>query len=132
MKFDTESHSSEVFFNFKENDIFTFIRKRQFTLIDFISSCGGILGLFAGISVLSIVELFYYFSIRIVVNAYKDWKNCKVVLITNNMVMEETPNSAHDNTVLRTIRNYITFVVKESSIHGCTYIVDPLKVWFER
>ena len=133
LKYSSDSHTSEVFFYFKENDIFTFIRKRQFTTIDFISSCGGILGLFAGISILSIVELFYYFSIRIAVNAWTEWKECKVIMIKNETILEEEPNTDHKKeSVLRTIKNYIIFVLQESSIHGCIYIVDPLKNWFER
>lgn len=132
-KFVTEKHPSELIIRFKENDVFTFIRKRQFSTIDFLSSCGGILGLFAGISVLSIVELFYYFTIRIVVNAWMDWKNCKVIPIKSTSV-EEAPKTKLKDTksVLRIIQSYITFVFKESSIHGCIYIVDPIKSWLER
>lgn len=132
-KFQTNKHPSELIIRFKENDVFTFIRKRQFTTVDFLSSCGGILGLFAGISVLSIVELFYYFTIRIVINAWMDWKKCKVIPIKSTSV-EELPNTKLKDTksVFRMIQNYITFVFKESSIHGCIYIVDPLKSWLER
>ena len=32
---------------------------------EFISNCGGLLGLFMGISVLSIVEMVYYFTFRL-------------------------------------------------------------------
>lgn len=35
------------------------------TLTDFVSSCGGLLGLFMGVSILSIVEFVYYFSMRL-------------------------------------------------------------------
>ncbi len=34
-------------------------------MTDFVAACGGILGLFLGISLLSIVELVYYFSLRL-------------------------------------------------------------------
>lgn len=32
---------------------------------NFISSCGGLLGLFLGVSVLSIIEFIYYFTLRL-------------------------------------------------------------------
>ncbi|CAO1405339.1 unnamed protein product [Diamesa serratosioi] len=79
VEFNVEKHPSEVTFLFKENEVFTFIRKRQFTTVDFLSDCGGILGLFAGISVLSIVEVVYYFSLRILVNAWIDRKKSKII-----------------------------------------------------
>lgn len=37
----------------------------QFSLTDFISQCGGLLGLFMGVSILSIVEVIYYFTIKL-------------------------------------------------------------------
>lgn len=36
------------------------------TLADFIASFGGLLGLFMGISVLSIFEIVYYFTLRLI------------------------------------------------------------------
>jgi acid-sensing ion channel, other len=36
---------------------------------DFIANCGGLLGLFLGISLVSIIEIFYYLSLRILVNS---------------------------------------------------------------
>jgi hypothetical protein len=36
-------------------------RSERFGFIDFISNCGGLMGLFMGISLLSIAELFHYF-----------------------------------------------------------------------
>ena len=36
------------------------------TLLDFISQIGGLLGLFMGFSVISFVEVFYWFSFRLV------------------------------------------------------------------
>lgn len=34
-------------------------------MTDFVAACGGLLGLFMGISLLSIVEFVYYFSLRL-------------------------------------------------------------------
>lgn len=50
---------------FKENYLIALIRSETVTPSDFLANCGGLLGLFMGISVLSIVELFYYFTLRL-------------------------------------------------------------------
>lgn len=50
---------------FKEEDFIIVMRSETNTMSDFISSCGGLLGLFMGASVLSIVEVVYYFTLRL-------------------------------------------------------------------
>jgi acid-sensing ion channel, other len=42
---------------------------------EFIAECGGLLGLFMGISLLSFVEIFYYFTIRLLVNLFRHRKD---------------------------------------------------------
>ncbi|CAG9805270.1 unnamed protein product [Chironomus riparius] len=49
----------------KDNEYYAQVRYQQFKIVDFLSYVGGILGLFAGISVLSIVEFFYFFTLRL-------------------------------------------------------------------
>jgi hypothetical protein len=46
---------------FKENQFDVKKRSERFGFIDFISNCGGLMGLFMGISLLSIVEILHYF-----------------------------------------------------------------------
>lgn len=51
--------------SFKEEDFIIVVRSETNTMSDFISSCGGLFGLFMGASVLSIVEMVYYFTLRL-------------------------------------------------------------------
>jgi len=53
------------------DDIVLFRRYQQFTFSDVVSYVGGLLGVFAGISMLSIVEFFYFFTIRLGVNLWR-------------------------------------------------------------
>jgi len=55
-------HSYNIFLHirFKENEFVSLQRVRQFTISDFLSYIGGLLGLFAAISVLSLFEIFYF------------------------------------------------------------------------
>jgi acid-sensing ion channel, other len=56
---------------FKEVDIVPLIRYQPFTFSNFLAQAGGMLGLFAGISMLSIVELSYFLSLRWMVNLWR-------------------------------------------------------------
>uniref|UniRef100_A0A1B0D0V6 Uncharacterized protein n=1 Tax=Phlebotomus papatasi TaxID=29031 RepID=A0A1B0D0V6_PHLPP len=49
---------------FQRNTFIPFQRSELYGLTEFLASCGGILGLFMGVSVLSLAELFYFFPIR--------------------------------------------------------------------
>ncbi|XP_031623091.1 pickpocket protein 28-like [Contarinia nasturtii] len=56
---------SEVIVLFREPQIITLQRTPLYTLTDFLAACGGLLGLFLGISALSVVEFVYYFTLRL-------------------------------------------------------------------
>jgi acid-sensing ion channel, other len=62
-------------FKFKDVDIVPLRRYLPFTFTDFLAQSGGMLGLFAGISVLSLVELMYFMTIRWMVNMWRWMKN---------------------------------------------------------
>lgn len=66
-----------ITFKFKENTYTALRRYQQFQFIDFVSQSGGILGLFAGVSLLSIIELFYLMVVRNVTNLFR-LLNCKL------------------------------------------------------
>lgn len=50
---------------FEDENVQTFMRKEVHTFTDFLAICGGLLGLFLGISALSIIEIIYYMSLRL-------------------------------------------------------------------
>jgi len=58
----------EMSFRFKDNEFIPLIRKHQYKLVDFLSQCGGLMGLFAGVSALSIIELLYFMTLRVCSN----------------------------------------------------------------
>lgn len=53
-----------TFISFKSKDFIAIIRSETSKVADFVANCGGLLGLFMGISMLSVVELVYFFSLR--------------------------------------------------------------------
>ncbi|KAJ3646109.1 hypothetical protein Zmor_023713 [Zophobas morio] len=62
------SHVSALTLFFKSDGFITSERNELYGPIDFISNFGGLLGLFTGFSVLSLMEFFYFLSIRIICN----------------------------------------------------------------
>jgi hypothetical protein len=52
-----------IYVVFKETKFMTLLRSERYGFIDFISNCGGLMGLFMGMSIVSIVEIFYYTAV---------------------------------------------------------------------
>lgn len=66
------SSTSEINIRFKEEEeIYPTKRYQAVTLKDFLSNVGGLMCLFAGISVLLIVVIFYFFVVRLLINIFK-------------------------------------------------------------
>lgn len=56
---------SRLIVAFKDNE-FTALRRSEFYgYTDFLANCGGLLGLFMGVSVLSLIEAIYYFTLHL-------------------------------------------------------------------
>lgn len=55
---------------FDGDEFIAYRRYERFGAVTFLSNIGGILGLFLGMSVLSIVEFFYFFSVRFINNLW--------------------------------------------------------------
>ncbi|XP_060654838.1 pickpocket protein 28 [Drosophila nasuta] len=59
---------SRVSISFKEAQFLTSRRSELYGTTDFLANCGGLLGLFMGVSTLSIVELVYFCTVRLISN----------------------------------------------------------------
>lgn len=56
---------SRLIVHFKENEFITSKRSELYGFSDFLANCGGVLGLFMGFSLLSVVEWLYHFTLRL-------------------------------------------------------------------
>lgn len=67
---DLKQVGSDVTINFKFNgaEVIPMRRHQPVTIIEVLAQSGGMMGLFAGVSALSIIEVFYFFSLRIFSN----------------------------------------------------------------
>lgn len=55
---------------FKETEFIQLKRNELYGWTDFIANCGGLLGLFMGVSFLSVIEIVYFFTLRL-------WQNVR-------------------------------------------------------
>jgi hypothetical protein len=100
---------------FKYPDFYPKIIQLQLSTIDFLSYCGGSLGLFLGFSALSAVEFLYYFTLRMF---------CKRVGMN-----EVAP---HPSEVEEPTKNYLVELMESSSVHGCNQVVMKHRHFLER
>lgn len=95
---------------FKSIEFFPNILQRQFTLIDLVSYTGGALGLFLGVSFLSIAEIFYYFSLKVAVLKYSRRKVACAESVE--------PESSKAHVAMKFLKSF----PQKSSIHGMNQI----------
>ena len=69
-----EKDIAQVTFYFESSSAFEFVRQPRMNFGDFVGQIGGIMGLFMGFSLISVVELVYWFTIRLVKNASTNYK----------------------------------------------------------
>ena len=94
------------------NEITKQVRKRQFNWLDFFSYVGGILGLFAGFSALSFVEIIYWFTIRVMIKKISR-KDTRVY-----------PLMTAEGSNIKCLKfiEFLQSFLSESSIHGMWHI----------
>jgi len=88
---------------FKAKDFHPLVRKKNFSILDFISFAGGLLGLLAGFSALSAFEIFYFFFIKM-------WTEGSNRVFTRNARFQENNFG------------YLDKFLKSTSVHTLNYI----------
>jgi hypothetical protein len=104
-QYDNGRMTSQLMIFFKLPEFFPKILQQQLSKLDFISYCGGSLGLFLGFSALSFVELLYYFSLKIIFDQKRK---------TKVQTLSGTPEQPK--------KNYLAVFLDNSSVHGCNQI----------
>jgi Amiloride-sensitive sodium channel len=85
---------------------------------DFLANCGGFLGLFLGISVISLLEIVYFCTIRL-------WYNLKKpqTMISDPVEMIELKND-RTNRCFKVTRELIANYSNRTTIQGVNYVAD--------
>ncbi|XP_068083963.1 pickpocket protein 28 [Anabrus simplex] len=80
---ETELLSTSISVFLKNMQVLTRKRSELYGLSDFLANCGGLLGLCIGFSILSLVEVVYFFTLRIFFNFRKEHKKQEAPHINN-------------------------------------------------
>lgn len=90
-KIELKRKYTRIFISFKDEQFFASRRAEMYGKTDFIANCGGILGLFMGVSILSIVEIIYFSTLRIGCSLIKKRKQKKRRLQRLKELEEDEP-----------------------------------------
>jgi hypothetical protein len=103
-------YASQIQVLFESSEFSPLVLRQKMTALDFISQCGGSLGLFLGFSALSAVEVVYFFTVRIFFK--RMGRNRVTMIVTNKEATEDKKSS------------YFEEVMRSSTIHGCNHAVS--------
>jgi hypothetical protein len=88
------------------------VKKRQFNEIDFLSFVGGLLGLFAGFSVMSLIELIYWLG-----------SSCLSMIFKKRTAVVVPVDAGHNRNMGR-IEKFVKDYFNETSVHGLDYFAN--------
>jgi Amiloride-sensitive sodium channel len=109
---------SEVRVNFVSDSFQPFVKMSALTFVDFLSNVGGFMGLLAGISIISIIELFYH-----VADVKFNKKNLQVHPIANAQENRRVVRANKKHVLFQLIKYSFKFS-KISDMHGLRYTQD--------
>jgi hypothetical protein len=89
------------------------VRKKQFNEVDFLSFIGGLLGLFAGFSSLSFVEILYW-MLKKIISSFRTKKIHPIIIVSHGEIENNALNQKQENVMLQ--------YFNDSSIHGVNYL----------
>ena len=114
------------------------IRQKAFGVSEFLGSIGGLMGLFAGISIMSLIEIMFDFLNALKARFMKVKKLSKIVLVIPCQGLLDETNEAkkkltiNRNHVLFQFSRYFLKFARSSNIHGVNHIVNKEKKPKER
>jgi len=106
---------------FKEDHFLTSHRKEFYGNIDFLADCGGLLGLFLGVSVISLLEIVYFCTVRLGFNLQRGQTSCQ-----DEIKRVETKSK------LRVLKDLVADYSTRATIQGINYVADTDRSWMER
>jgi Amiloride-sensitive sodium channel len=110
------SFESQIFTNFASDSYQPFVKMCPFLFPNFLSNIGGFMGLLAGISILSIFEIFYHIA------AIQFRKETQQVHPVEQEIRQTA--WANDEHLLLQFMKYFAKFVKTSDMHGMNYTQD--------
>lgn len=117
--FDNKHEQSVLQHKFEENYFYPYVKHRSFLLSDFLGSIGGLMGLLAGISVISLIEIFYYFFSE----TFSSRPKRRVDLI-NIKASQERRQAFEEKHICYQLSKYVMEFTGASSVHGFPFTTE--------
>lgn len=117
---------------FDVDTVFALHRKKSFELADFFSYVGGILGLFAGFSVISGFDVLYYFIAQPLMDFYKKRRDRVVHPVAGGRRKKVMKKIEKFSKKLQSFLDYFKNFLVSSSIHSFNQFGRDEKGWIDR
>lgn len=104
---------------YKNEKAKTIRRTETNTLADFLATCGGLLGLFLGISALGFIEIIYFLTLRLFWNIRKSLSEITVEVFNQNVQQENG---------LETTSNEVSYIYSLQWRHFCHCLYIAVKI----
>jgi Amiloride-sensitive sodium channel len=115
---------SQVTIYIKDNQLIPVKRTELYGMIDFLANCGGLLGLFFGVSIISFLEIVYFCTVRLYFNMRREAINGRQQL----EVMED-PQTVRINIRLRSL---VAEYFNKTTIQGISQVFNSKSSPVER
>lgn len=116
---------TEISVFYGDYQVKTVKRNETYTISDFLAIVGGVLGLFMGVSALSIIEIIYFCTLRLCFKFRRGKTETTTV----------SSDQQRDSRFFRIVRLGLPFFkefCKKSNIHGVRYFTEQKRKWIER
>jgi Amiloride-sensitive sodium channel len=112
---------SKLTIYFKKNHFMTSERTKLYGTAEFLANCGGLLGVFLGVSIMSLLEIAHFCTIRFYFNRKREAKN---------LISENNPKKTEE--IRKMIRNFVAEYFEKTTIQGIKYLANTKLSRIER
>jgi Amiloride-sensitive sodium channel len=125
-----EFEYSQIRVYIKDNSILTSQREELYTTTNFIADCGGLLGLFLGVSVISFLEIAYFCTIRLYLKLRHSERldDEQTVPMENRQTMQVGTTKLY----LKLLKNLLVDYSTKTTIQGLHYVAEAKSSLLER
>lgn len=131
LSFNFSEKSTKLRLDLYEANIYPLIKQKAIGRSEFFGSFGGLMGLVAGMSLLSIIEMVLHLLVT-VIQALKQYRKRNKIWAVNasKVVLKQSP--IQENSFIKKVSTFFKHFVANSTIHGLQDIANKKKNMFEK